>query len=334
MLQAASRAPRDTGKAASLHCHLHTTHGGLGTSQCSVGPFLVLLMCLAFPSLTITCSQMVNVYIQGSPKDPGAAPQEGTAPSRPGRTRRSHVGTGEAAASSATPGRARGATTSGTLQTRRFPWRRAGAATVTGWEGGRSGLEKPHKRNKASPATGKGEKRSGAPGDSRLLRERPRWRRVSAQGRVPGPAPAGPRALRLAAAPAPPRTRAQPAARPTSPLGAHDALLLQHERGPVHQAGHDGHAQAERHSDGARAARPLPGRRRCRRCSPHSAAPPSAPAPARLRVWGRGRRGGRAGSGCRVVKLRDPRGGTRSLGPGLPGSRSEGGEEGSGCGGL
>ena len=71
-------------------------------------------------------------------------------------------------------------------------------------------------------------------------------------------------------APAPTPSRA--AARPTSPLGAHDALLLQHEGGPVHQARHHGHAQAERHGGGARAARPLPGRRRrCSRCSPHSA---------------------------------------------------------------
>ena len=69
--------------------------------------------------------------------------------------------------------------------------------------------------------------------------------------------------------PAPTPSRA--AARPTSPLGAHDALLLKHERGPVHQARHYGHAQTERHGGGARAARPLPGRRCCSSRSPHSA---------------------------------------------------------------
>lgn len=81
---------------------------------------------------------------------------------------------------------------------------------------------------------------------------------------------ASPRRAAASSTPPPP-TPSRAAARPTSPLGAHDALLLQHERGPVHQARHHGHAQAERYGGGARAARPLPGRRRCRRCSPHSA---------------------------------------------------------------
>lgn len=123
------------------------------------------------------------------------------------------------------------------------------------------------------------------------------------------PAPAPTRASQLGR-PRHPHPARFPA-RPTSPLGAHDALLLQHKRGPVHQARHYGHAQAERHRGGARAARPLPGRRRRRRCSPHSA----RARPARLRAAaaaaGRGRRPGDCGPS---------RGGpSASEGPGLGG---------------
>lgn len=96
------------------------------------------------------------------------------------------------------------------------------------------------------------------------------------------------------------------APRPTSPFGAHDALLLQHERGPVHQARHDGHAQAERHSCRARTARPLPGRRRCRRCSPHSAR--ALPSCLRLRAAPAGSRGGDGDPpGSNGVGAGDPR---------------------------
>lgn len=77
---------------------------------------------------------------------------------------------------------------------------------------------------------------------------------------------------------APPHCSARGGGAPTSPAGPHDPFLLQDEGGAVHQAGHHGHAQAQRHGGGAGALRrPVP---RCRTDRhPHRGRPgPALPA--------------------------------------------------------
>lgn len=90
-----------------------------------------------------------------------------------------------------------------------------------------------------------------APGATR----RARGRRSSAQCRRAA-------GEREPAAALPPHCSALGGGVPTSPAGPHDPFLLQDEGGAVHQAGHHGHAQAQRHGGGAGVLRrPVP---RCR----------------------------------------------------------------------